>query len=98
MDSIKKQLTDTQKLTAKFADGIANAADFGTTKELVMQFITDLDTRVSVLGDGDLAGLYAAALDRRGKDLKTGFLILRCSTSGILAAIKRSLSGETVNK
>ncbi len=86
MDSSKKQLTDTQKLAAKFADSIANAADFVATKELVMQFITELDSKVYVLGDGDLAALYA----RRGKDLKTGFLILQCSTLHMRPAIKRS--------
>jgi hypothetical protein len=45
------------------------AKHFGDTKDAVLAFIESADTDTGVLGDGDLCGLAADALERRGKPL-----------------------------
>ena len=76
MDSIKKQLTDTQKLTAKFADGIANAADFGTAGRNCAVRIESIWLGTRVLDDGSFSDLledgYFALEHADWMDLRDG--------------------------
>jgi hypothetical protein len=83
------QKEKTIALTEKLLSSLRSAPDavngdkgasFVAVYKLVIDFITSLDCAVEdsafILGDGDIAKLYAQYLERRGKDAEIGSMIL----------------------
>src|SRR5437016_14216092 len=79
--------TSHQQATLACAEALVEllkeAKDFTDVHSAVVAFIEQmdgaLDAGTGVLGDSDIARIYAGYLDRRGKDLRIGMWLLKAA-------------------